>query len=57
MSAEPSELRDWPADHVERRPLASLAPRVGNPLGRPEALIEQIDTAMREWEWTIPFSG
>jgi hypothetical protein len=57
MSAEPSELRDWPADHVERRPPASLAPRVGNPLGRPEALIEQIDTAMREWEWTIPFSG
>jgi hypothetical protein len=46
-----------PADHVERRALASLVPRAGNPLGCPEALIEQIGTAMREWEWTIPFSG
>ena len=46
--------REWPADHVERRPLAELIPNARNARTHSEAQIGQIAASIREWGWTMP---
>lgn len=45
---------NWPADQVERRPIASLIPHARNARTHSEAQIAQIAGSIREWGWTIP---
>ena len=44
----------WPADRVERRPLASLMPSARNARTHSEAQIGQIAASIGEWGWTMP---
>lgn len=46
--------REWPADRVERRPLADLIPYARNTRTHTDAQVAQIAASMREWGWTIP---
>ena len=46
--------RAWPADTVERRPVASLLPHARNARTHSEAQVAQIAAAIREWGWTVP---
>ena len=46
--------RSWPADAVERRPVASLLPYARNARTHSEAQVAQIAAAIREWGWTVP---
>lgn len=48
-----SEL-PWPADHVERRPLAALVPYARNARVHSPQQVSQIAASMREWGFTIP---
>ena len=45
---------EWPADQVERRPIASLVPYARNARLHSDAQIAQIAASIREWGWTIP---
>jgi len=47
-------MKPWPADHVERRPVAELVPDARNARTHSEAQIAQIAASIREWGWTIP---
>jgi ParB-like chromosome segregation protein Spo0J len=44
----------WPADSVERWPLARLIPYARNARTHSQDQIKQIAASMREWGWTIP---
>lgn len=44
----------WPADRVERRPLAALIPYARNARTHTPEQIEQLCNSIREWGWTIP---
>jgi hypothetical protein len=44
----------WPADKVERRPVAELVPYARNARTHDEAQVAQIAASIREWGWTIP---
>jgi ParB-like chromosome segregation protein Spo0J len=44
----------WPADSVERRPIAELIPYARNAREHSDAQIAQIAASMREWGWTNP---
>lgn len=44
----------WPADQVERVPLADLVPYARNSRTHSDAQIAQIQASMREWGWTVP---
>lgn len=44
----------WPADRVERRELASLAPNARNARTHSPEQVAQIAASMREWGWTNP---
>jgi hypothetical protein len=44
----------WPADSVERWPLARLIPYARNARTHTPQQIQQIAASMREWGWTIP---
>jgi len=44
----------WPADSVERWPLASLIPYARNARTHTPEQVKQIAASMREWGWTIP---
>ncbi|MGG7567888.1 site-specific DNA-methyltransferase [Rhodovulum sp. DZ06] len=44
----------WPADRVERRPLAALTPCARNSRTHSERQIAQIAASIREWGWTMP---
>jgi DNA modification methylase len=44
----------WPADHVERRSVASLIPYARNARTHSDAQIAQLAGSIREWGWTIP---
>lgn len=46
--------REWPADKVERRPIASLIPYARNARTHSDAQVAQIAASMREWGWTNP---
>ena len=44
----------WPADAVERRPVAALVPYARNARTHSDAQIAQIAASIREWGWTTP---
>jgi ParB-like chromosome segregation protein Spo0J len=44
----------WPADTVERVPIADLVPYARNARTHSEAQIAQIAASIREWGWTVP---
>lgn len=44
----------WPADKVERWPLARLIPYARNARTHTPEQVKQIAASMREWGWTIP---
>jgi hypothetical protein len=44
----------WPADEVERWPLAKLIPYARNARTHSEDQIKQIAASIREWGWTVP---
>lgn len=45
---------EWPADQVERRPLAALIPYARNARMHSEAQVTQLAASIREWGWTVP---
>jgi ParB-like nuclease domain len=47
-------LGTWPADQVERRPLASLLPYARNARTHSDEQITQLANSIREWGWTVP---
>ena len=46
--------RAWPADSVERRPIARLVPNARNARTHSPAQVAQLADSMREWGWTNP---
>jgi hypothetical protein len=52
-AAAPAQIQ-WPADRVERRPIAQLLPYARNARTHTDAQVAQIAAAMREWGWTMP---
>ena len=44
----------WPADRVERRPLASLVPYARNARTHSPEQVAQLAASIREWGWTTP---
>jgi ParB-like chromosome segregation protein Spo0J len=44
----------WPADRVERRPIAALVPDARNARTHSAEQVSQIAASMREWGWTNP---
>jgi DNA modification methylase len=44
----------WPADKVERRPVADLVPYARNARTHSEEQVAQIAASIREWGWTTP---
>lgn len=46
--------RGWPADNVERRPIADLEPYALNARTHSDEQVAQIAASMREWGWTNP---
>jgi len=46
--------RAWPADRVERRPIAGLVPNARNARTHSPAQVAQLADSMREWGWTNP---
>src|SRR4051812_42131335 len=54
MSAEPTLPPAWPADKVERRPLASLVPNARNARTHSDAQVAQIAASIEQWGWTVP---
>jgi hypothetical protein len=50
MATEPQ----WPADSVQRWPLAKLVPYARNARTHTPEQVKQLAASMREWGWTIP---
>ena len=46
--------KEWPADHVERRSVASLIPYARNARTHSDTQISQLAASIREWGWTMP---
>lgn len=44
----------WPADRVERRPVAGLVPYARNARTHSPEQVGQIAASIREWGWTVP---
>ena len=44
----------WPADKVERRPVADLVPNARNARTHSTEQIAQIAASIEEWGWTVP---
>src|SRR6187402_172575 len=44
----------WPADAVERRPVAALVPYARNARTHSDEQVAQIAASIREWGWTSP---
>lgn len=44
----------WPADKVERRPIASLVPYARNARTHSPDQVKQIAASIEEWGWTVP---
>jgi DNA modification methylase len=51
--AQPAKPQ-WPADRVERWPLAKLIPYARNARTHSDAQVAQIAASIREWGWTMP---
>jgi hypothetical protein len=47
-------IKTWPADVVERRSIAALAPYARNPRTHSDEQVAQIAASIREWGWTVP---
>jgi ParB-like chromosome segregation protein Spo0J len=47
-------MPDWPADTVERHPVASLVPYARNARTHSAEQVAQIAASIREWGWTTP---
>ncbi|MDJ0391069.1 site-specific DNA-methyltransferase [Roseomonas sp. E05] len=45
---------EWPADQVQRWPLARLTPYARNARTHSDAQVAQIAASIREWGWTVP---
>jgi DNA modification methylase len=55
IAAPPAQIGpSWPADAVERRPVASLVPYVNNPRTHNPQQIEQLAASIQSFGWTIP---
>jgi hypothetical protein len=52
--APPGTTRPWPADRVERWPIARLIPYANNPRLHSEADLDKIAAAILKWGWTMP---
>ena len=46
--------KEWPADKVERRPVADLIPYARNARTHSDAQVAQIAASVTEWGWTTP---
>ncbi len=44
----------WPADVVERRPVAALVPYARNARTHSDEQVVQLAASIREWGWTVP---
>jgi ParB-like chromosome segregation protein Spo0J len=44
----------WPADHVERWPVAGLVPNARNARTHCDEQVAQLAASIEEWGWTIP---
>lgn len=51
---KPGNDPQWPADHVERRPVETLIPYARNARTHSDAQVAQIAASMQEWGWTQP---
>jgi ParB-like chromosome segregation protein Spo0J len=51
---KPAPGREWPADAVERRPVASLTAYARNARTHSEGQVAEIAASIREWGWTMP---
>lgn len=47
-------IKDWPADHVERRSIDTLIPYASNARTHSDEQVAQIAASMKEWGWTNP---
>src|ERR1041384_6169238 len=47
-------MHAWPADRVERWPVAKLIPHARNARTHNANQVDQIAASMREWGWTNP---
>lgn len=47
-------MASWPADSVEKRPVAALVPYARNARTHSDAQIAQIAGSIKEWGWTVP---
>src|ERR1700688_900057 len=47
-------IKDWPADHGERRSVSSLVPYVRNARTHSDSQVAQLAASITEWGWTIP---
>ena len=47
-------VQPWPADKVERRPLAAIQPYPKNARMHSDEQIDQIAASMRHWGWSMP---
>src|ERR1700732_4745988 len=52
--SEPEMAERWPADRVERWPVAKLVPNVRNPRTHSDEQVAQLAASIEEWGWTIP---
>ena len=50
-------MNEWPADHVERWPLARLIPYARNARTHSPEQIKQLAASMREWGWKVSREG
>jgi ParB-like chromosome segregation protein Spo0J len=47
-------MQAWPANKVERRPIATLVPYARNARTHSPEQVDQIAASIREWGWTVP---
>jgi hypothetical protein len=45
---------NWPADRVERWPVAKLVPNARNARTHSDEQVAQLAASIEEWGWTIP---
>lgn len=47
-------MNNWPADRVNRRPIADLVPYARNARMHSDEQIDQLAASITEWGWTVP---
>lgn len=53
-SAQPGKMGPWPADKVQRRPVAKLVPYARNARTHSPQQIDQLARSIEQFGWTIP---